>query len=382
MLENYYFISPSDGSKVYSSGTRFMLRYDMDNDSIVNAWRFGGTGTEHMKYSMVVDDYGNVIVTGIVETSQWFTFDDVDSMQVAGYFTGFLGKYSANGELIFGHLYNDALGIDNLRAVPVGEELYVRAQFIGDTLSMAGHTFDNREKDGTIVGNIGVFYKYNAEGTIVWANSLNGEADREHVRSFNIIGDKLYVHIYSLLNVEKEIQGNTYARENELNTMLEVDKNTGEILSHQVSSADEDYNLNYFRYVDRNEEGNIVMLYQCAYEHELWGNEFDSYSKHSGDFYLMELDMELLTSIYDYELDPDMISISPNPVSVGSEIKLTISQNATGTWQLLSTSGQILKEGKVENSVIHIPTSSLSAGPYIVHYNDGIHMQNKIIMVQ
>jgi hypothetical protein len=96
----------------------------------------------------------------------------------------------------------------------------------------------------------------------------------------------------------------------------------------------------------------------------------------------MELDMELLTDIYDYESYTDMISISPNPVSVGSGFKVTISQNATGTWQLLSTSGQILKEGKVENSEIHIPTSSLSTGPYIVHYNDGIHMQNKIIMVQ
>jgi hypothetical protein len=354
----------------------------MDSDSVMNAWRFGGTGQEHMLRGMVVDDYGNVILSGMVETLKWFTFDDIDSMQTTSYLTSFLGKYNGGGELLFGHLYNDAPAVINPVVFPESENLYVKAEFVGDTLTFGGFTLDNTEEDGSTKGKNGVFYKYDSGGSIIWAKSLNGRCESERIRDLNITDDKLYVRTYSIVDVEKEIQGNKYKRENELNVLLEVDKTTGEILSHQVTSADEDFNSNYFRYVDRNEEGNIVLLYQCEYEHELWGNEFDSYSKHSGDFYLMELDMELLTSIYDYELDPDMISISPNPVSVGSGFKVTISQNATGTWQLLSTSGQVIKEGKVENSVIHIPTSSLSTGPYIVHYNDGIHMQNKIIMVQ
>jgi hypothetical protein len=377
-IENYFYYDEYFGLIVYSQLTNFVVRYDMDSDSVMNAWRFGGTGQEHMLLGMVVDDYGNVIVTGNVETLKWFTFDDVDSIQTEGYLTGFLGKYTGNGNLIFGHLYNDALGVLNSRVDPDGEDLYVRAVFSGDTLTMASHVFDNTETNSEIP----VFYKYNSHGEIVWANSLNGQWDYSTNRFLNTRGEKLYTSVNAQGNIEIEAQENTYIREKELNVMLEMDKNTGEFLSHHVTSADEDYNSNLFRYVDRNEEGNIVMLYQCVYEHELWGNVFDSYSKYGGDFYLMELDMELLTDIYDYESYPDMISISPNPVSVGSGFKVTISQNATGTWQLLSTSGQILKEGKVENSEIHIPTSSLSTGPYIVHYNDGIHMQNKIIMVQ
>ncbi len=381
-LENYYYISPMDSSKVYSSLSNFVMRYDMETDSVLNAWRFGGTGLDHMLYGMVVDDFGNVIVTGTVETLKWFTFDDVDSMQTAAYFTGFLGKYTAGGELIFGHLYNDALGVFNNRVLVEGNDVYVRAEFRGDTLMMAGHTFDNREKDGSINGKLSIFYKYNSQGEIVWANSLNGEAESEHVRNIKIIEDKVYLSIYSLVDIEKNIQNNTYIRENELNTILVLDKNSGEILNHLISTADEEINSNFFHYVDRNEEGNVVMLYQCEYEHELWGNEFDSYSRYGGDFHFMELDMELLTSIYNYESDIDMISIFPNPVGTNSTFELLAPSHPRGTWKLLSTTGLVLREGDVSDGKARISTVGLQRGAYIVHYNDGVRMQNNIIMVQ
>jgi len=384
-LSNFFLINESTQDTTFGGSTPFIIQYDITDQKVNRAWKFGGLGLEYV-INMQLDYDNNIVINGFTNTLKWVTFDGLDSIDVQSYETAYLVKYNPMGDLIFGNLFTEWESVNAVHVYLENDDSYVSFSYRGDSMKITGLDILNRQLDGSTANSTYFSCKFNGDGGLEWVHSLNPLARK--YRIVNIIGDEEEIIIVGALteNIKVDILGETHTNETKMNLLLTLDKESGEILSSATSNANHEDVMFDCLALNSNEE--IYLLYQTVSKHNLWGNDFDTwylggfFDTRSIDQYFLKLDLSFLTNTYDLQSTSKLMKISPNPVYKNGYIKVTLTDNEQGNWKLFTSFGKVVKSGSFNSKKeIEIDILDLDSGQYILHFNNEIKMQNEIVII-
>lgn len=384
-LSNYHYINQNTQDTTYGGSTPFVVKYDISNRSVIKAWKFGGLGQEYVN-RMQIDQEGNIVINGLANTLKWVTFDGVDSIYVKSYDTAYLVKFNPEGEVVFGNLFTEWNSANIVHVYLEGDDTYIASSFKGEFMQANGVDIINQGLDGSVASHTYFTCKIDGSGDIIWVHSLNPKTQKNRI--VNIIGSEENIIISAELSEDSKVNilGETFTTDTKLNLLYTLDKDSGNILSYAVSHANHmDVVLNCLA---QSTDQKISMLYQTVSEHNLWGNDFDTwyiggfFDTRSIDQYFLKLDFSFLTSTNNFESSNSLMKISPNPVVRDGAIKVILTDVKNGSWSLYSSIGEVVKNGTFRHAKEHnIDFVNLLSGQYILHYNDGEKMQNEIVII-
>lgn len=168
----------------------FIAKFD-NQGSLIWAKPFGGTQDDIAK-SMVIDSFGNIIVTGFYE-SPTILFDTITLINNGspGYADVFIAKFDENGNVIWS---KKAGGSNNDRAESI-------SQSPSGSLTITGYTYSSPMVFDTVScvtnGGISIFVaEYTKDGDAIWAKSAKGSnydyaksIDADHNNNLIITGN-------------------------------------------------------------------------------------------------------------------------------------------------------------------------------------------------
>lgn len=351
----------------YGFQTIILCKYDFINEEVIWTKRIGNVGPEFLR-DMLIDSEGNLLIHGWT-SSGFFTFTETDTAVNYQVDKPFLGKYSPDGELLWGILNTNQHG-ELFHSIKLDEEdnVYYLGEYTWPEYHIGDTILYNAVYDPGNPTNRGIIVKYDNGGKYQWVTQLDGQFAVGVLRDVSFYEDKIVLGGMFLLGslfLGNHVYENSPETDNMFLWVLKV--GTGRQISHAFVNGTATKGM---QHVFWNEDKIINIYFILAGEDEIFGEIISSTAGNFNGF-LAKVNLDTLLSTEHSIKRDNLMSIYPNPAKSRTTIYLNIdiAQHATPLdYSIYTHSGIHVSHGQTTpNGTSHsITLLDLPSGVYSV----------------